>query len=293
MQKITPFLWYDNNAEEAMNFYASVFDNSKIQSLMRAGGSDAPAMGGTVQLAGQQFNTLNGGPMYKFTPATSFFVQCETEEEIDEIWKKFSDGGMVLMGLEKYPFSEKFGWIQDKFGLSWQLNLTTNMVAAQKITPFLMFVGAQHGKAEDAIHFYTSLFPDSGTKYIEKYAAGEPGQEGAVKHASFSLNGQQFMAMESNGPHNFTFNEAFSLFVSCETQPEIDKFWEKLTNDGGKESRCGWLKDKFGVSWQIVPPILGQLLSDKDPVKSQRVMQAMMKMNKINIADLQEAYNHH
>lgn len=290
MQKITPFLWFDNNAEEAMNFYASVFENSKVQSLMRAGGENAAVMGGTVQLAGQLFNTLNGGPMFKFTPATSFFVQCETEEEIDGMWAKFSDGGVALMELAKYPFSDKFGWVQDKFGLSWQLSLTVGSAPTQKISPFLMYVGTQHGKAEEAINFYTSLFPDSGVSHINKYGAGEHASEGTVKHAGFSLAGQQFMAIDGDGPHQFTFNEAFSLFVSCETQPEIDAFWEKLS-EGGEKSRCGWLKDKYGVSWQIVPPVLGELLGDKDPKKSQNVMQAMLKMDKIDIAVLKDAYN--
>ncbi|MFN2457135.1 MAG: VOC family protein, partial [Chitinophagaceae bacterium] len=135
---------------------------------------------------------------------------------------------------------------------------------------------------------YASLFDNSSIAGILKYTAGENEPEGTVKHAQFTLNGQVFMAMDSE-PHAFVFNEAISFFVSCETQEEIDYFWNKLTADGGQESQCGWLKDKFGVSWQIVPLILMQLMEDKDKAKAGRVMQAMMKMKKIEIEKLKEA----
>ena len=162
MQKIIPFLWFDGNAIEAMNFYTSIFQNSKIMNIMYYGeGNPEPegkVMSATFKLAGQQFTALNGGPQYNFTPAISFFVNCETTEEIDDLWENLLDCGTVLIELGKYPISEKFGWIQDKFGVSWQLNLTK---IEQKISPFLMFVGQQKGKAEEAIDFYMSLFDNS------------------------------------------------------------------------------------------------------------------------------------
>ena len=289
MQKITPFLWFDDNAVDAMEFYTSIFENAKVTQIMRAG-SDGAIFGGAFEIAGQQFNTLNGGPMFKLTPAISFYVHCQSEPEIDQLWRRFSPGGSALMDLAEYPFSKKFGWIQDKFGLTWQFNLSIDTPVAQKITPLLMFVGKQAGKTEEAINYYVSLFENSEIKLIARYEAGEGDIEGNIKHASFLLDEQGFMAMGSSHNHDFSFNEAFSLFVSCETQPEIDEFWENLSMDGEK-SRCGWLKDKYGVSWQIVPTILGQLLGDKDPQKAQRVMQAMMKMDKINIAELKKAYD--
>ena len=147
----------------------------------------------------------------------------------------------------------------------------------QKITPFLWF----NDNAEEAINFYTSIFKNS--KLLSKM----PGPGGKIMGASFVLDGQEFQAL--NGGPMFKFTEAISLFVRCETQEEIDFFWAKLTSDGGQESRCGWLKDKFGLSWQIVPPILGELLGDKDRQKAGRAMQAMLQMNKIVIADLQKA----
>ena len=147
----------------------------------------------------------------------------------------------------------------------------------QKITPFLWF----DDNAEEAANFYTSIFKNS------KIISTMPGPGGKIMGVSFILDGQEFQAL--NGGPMFKFTEAISMFVRCETQEEIDFFWNKLTADGGQESRCGWLKDRFGLSWQIVPPVLGQLLSDKDGAKAGRVMQTMMKMNKIIIADLQNA----
>ncbi|HEX9061150.1 MAG TPA: VOC family protein [Clostridia bacterium] len=296
MQKITPCLWYDNQAEEAANFYTSAFNDSRIINVTHYGDQGADISGkpaGTVmtvafELDGTEFTALNGGPYFSFTPSISFFVSCENEKEINELWEKFVPGGMILMELGKYPFSERFGWVQDKFGVSWQLSLARYR---QKITPFLMFSGDQFGKAEEAINFYISLFSNSSIDRIERYLKGEEEPEGTVKHASFLLDGQAFMAIESSMEHQFTFTEAISLFVSCETQDEIDILWEKLSH-GGEKVQCGWLKDRFGVSWQIVPDVLGEMLSDPDPEKSQRVMQAMLQMKKIDIAGLRRAYEH-
>jgi predicted 3-demethylubiquinone-9 3-methyltransferase (glyoxalase superfamily) len=154
----------------------------------------------------------------------------------------------------------------------------------QKITPFLWF----DNNAEEAINFYTSIIKNSKIVNLTRYGEGGPGPKGTVMSATFLLNGQEFMAL--NGGPLFKFTEAISLFIKCETQPEIDEMWEKLS-EGGEKSRCGWLKDKFGLSWQVVPPLLGELLADKDPEKSKRVMMAMLKMDKIDIKTLQQAYD--
>jgi predicted 3-demethylubiquinone-9 3-methyltransferase (glyoxalase superfamily) len=297
IQKITPFLWFDKQAEEAMNFYASIFKNSKVVSIKRypEGPLEGPMQGlegkvitGVFELEGQRFMALDGGPAFTFTPAVSFFVNCETQEDIDELWEKLSEGGIILMELDRYPFSEKFGWVEDKFGLSWQLNLAT---LPQKIIPFLMFVGEQHGKAEEALKLYTSLFENSSIARIERYGPGQEEPEGTVMHAMFSLNGQAFMAMDSNREHPFTFNEAISFYVECNSQEEVDYYWENLSQGGDKNAQqCGWLKDTYGVSWQIIPTALPELLNDPDPEKSQRVMQAMLQMKKIDIKALKQAY---
>jgi predicted 3-demethylubiquinone-9 3-methyltransferase (glyoxalase superfamily) len=153
----------------------------------------------------------------------------------------------------------------------------------QKITPFLWF----NDQAEQAAKFYTSIFKNSKLGSISRYGEGSPGQPGKVMSATFQLAGQEFMAL--NGGPEFTFSPAISFFVNCETQEEVDEYWERLS-EGGEKQNCGWLKDKFGVSWQIVPTVLGKLLGDKDAQKSQRVMQAMLKMYKIDIKELQMAY---
>ncbi len=289
MQQITPFLWFNDNAEEAMNFYVSLFENSKVVRLDRYGeagpGPKGSVMTANFMLEGQEFIALNGGPLFTFTPAISFFVNCASEKKVNELFHKLSVGGEILMPLDKYPFSEKFGWLNDKFGVSWQVNLSDS---SHKIVPFLMFVGQQHGKAEEAINLYTSLFKNSRIQKIVHYGAGETESEGTVKHATYLLNGQEFMALDSNGNHNFTFSLALSFVVNCETQDEVDDFWEKLS-EGGEKGRCGWLKDKFGVSWQIIPTVLGELLRDKDPARSKRVMEAMLKMDKIDINALKQA----
>jgi len=153
----------------------------------------------------------------------------------------------------------------------------------QKITPFLWF----DNKAEEAMNFYVSIFKNSKRGRISRYGDAGPGPKGTVMVATFQLEGQEFIAL-NGGPH-FKFTEAISLVVNCETQDEVDAFWEKLS-EGGSKGQCGWLKDKYGLSWQIVPTVLGELMSDPDPEKSKRVMQAMLQMTKIDIKGLRQAY---
>jgi len=302
LQKITPFLWFNNQAEEAVDFYTSVFKKSKIIVVTRNSSETAKASGnkeGSVMtisflIEGQEFTAINGGPAFKINPSISLFVSCDTTEEVDRLWSKLSVGGEALMELNKYPFSEKYGWVIDKYGVSWQLIVPGRI---QKIAPCLLFTGEQYKKAEEAINFYISIFKNpalpidsSGILQLEYYPAGMSA-EGAVMHAKFSLNGQEFIAMDSYLDHGFNFNPAVSLVVNCNTQKEIDYYWNKLS-EGGFEGtqQCGWLADKFGVSWQIVPAMLGKLLSGPDAARSGRVMQAIMQMKKIDIKTLEEAY---
>jgi predicted 3-demethylubiquinone-9 3-methyltransferase (glyoxalase superfamily) len=303
MQKINPFLWFDTQAEEAANFYVSVFGHafesasenkkSNVVSATRYGeagpGPKGSVMIMTFNLLGQDFIALNGGPVkdFVFTPCISFYIPCKTEKEVDILWKNFSAGGKVLMALDKYPFSQKYGWIQDRYGISWQINLTGE---APQINPLLMFVQEMNGQAETAINYYTLLFEDSKVNRIVQYPAGQK-NEGKIMHASFNLNGQEFMAMDGGKEHDFHFTPSISFFINCETQQEVDDYWDKLSI-GGEKGQCGWLKDKFGISWQVVPTILVKLMSDPDPNKSKRVMQAMLKMTKIDIDQLQQAYDH-
>lgn len=306
-QKIMPCLWFDKDAEDAMNFYVSVFSkaqaatgSSKIVSIKRypdevpadfMKGMEGKVLTGIFELAGHRFMALDGGPIFKFTPAISFFVMCHSADEVDGYWSSLSDGGTVLMPLDAYPFSEKYGWIQDKYGVSWQVILAEGAVE-QKIVPSLLFVGDQAGKAEQAINFYAEVFGDAAVGNIARYGADqEPEREGMVAYADFRLEGQPFAAMDSVLQHDFTFNEAISFHVECATQAEVDTLWEKLSAVPESE-QCGWLKDQYGVSWQIIPKQLGELMNDPDPEKSGRVMDAMLQMKKIDVAALEAAYRH-
>ncbi len=291
MQKISPFLWFDNNAEVAVNFYTSAFPGSKILATTRFTEASAKASGqpedslmtAEFELDKQKFVALNGGPVFKFTQAVSFFVSCETEKQIDSLWKKFSEENQkIFWPLQKYPWSEKYGWLTDKYGLSWQFTLAKTPLT---ITPFLMFDGAQLGKAEEAMKFYTSIFNNSQIENIHRYGSENKNSEGQIVHADFRLSEQQFMSMDSGKPSNINFNEAISFVVNCKDQKEVDYYWDKLSEKGDpKAQMCGWLKDKYGLSWQIVPDILPELM--KDPKKSQKAMEAILKMKKIIIKDL-------
>ncbi len=240
----------------------------------------------TFQLGGEDFVGLNGGPDFTFTPAISFSVSCRTEKEVNALWKELAGGGTVFMALGAYPFSSRFGWVADRYGVSWQLNLTGG--ATTTISPFFMFAGNQRGKAREAVDFYVSLFESSGIDHMDSYGAGEEEPEGTVRHAGFTLAGQDFMAIDSVREHAFTFTPALSLYVSCEAQEEIDGLWEKLSA-GGEEVQCGWVTDRFGVSWQIVPSVLSELLGDGTSPRAGKVMGELLTMGKLDIARLEQA----
>ncbi len=297
MQKITPFLWFDNNAEEAVNFYTSVFDNSKILSITRYNEDSAKATGQKAnsamtigfQLEGQNFTALNGGPHFKLNQSTSFFVYCESDAKIENVFKKLSDGGQVIFPLDKYDWSPRYAWVVDKFGLSWQLDVD-KIKNQQKILPALLFVNDKVLKVKEAINYYSSVFPDSKILMEFPYEKSTGLPDGTLLFAQFKLADHLFNAMSGMGEHKFDFNEAFSFVVNCKDQEEVDYYWDKLISDGGMESQCAWLKDKFGISWQIVPEALPILLNDPDKTKAGKVMQAMLQMKKLNIAELEIAY---
>ncbi len=298
IQKITPNLWFDGNAEDAVTRYTSLFDDAKIGTTSRYDEASANASGqpeGSVltvefTLEGQAFVALNGGPQFPFTPAISFIVNCPTRDEVDGLWAHLSDGGEQLMALDSYPFSDRYGWTTDEFGVSWQL-IHVDGIPERNIVPSLTFVGDRCGRAEEAIGFYTSVFDDAAVGDIARYGPNQrPDAEGTVMFADFTLCGQRFAAMDSAREHGFDFNESISFVVDCTTQAEVDYFWEALTADGGEEGQCGWLEDRFGISWQIVPSALPELLQDEDAEKAARVMESMLGMKKLDIGTLEEAY---
>lgn len=298
-QRITNCLWFDGAAEPAARFYASLFQNSSIGQITHYGNegheihgqSEGQVMTVSFNLSGTEFVGLNGGPQFKLNPSISYFVVCETEQEADHLWQQLSEGGQLLMPLDKYEWSPKYGWLQDRYGLSWQISWGKLTDVGQTISPSLMFVNKQHGRAEEAIQHYISVFKtNSEIVGILKYAKGEPSPEGTVKHAQFTLLGQVFMAMDSEYKHNFNFNEGISLVVNCDTQEEIDYYWAQLSQ-GGEEGPCGWLKDKFGLSWQVTPTILDEMMKDPNKAKTESLVKAFMQMKKFDIKQLKEAFD--
>lgn len=290
MVTIKPHLWFDKEAMEAAQFYTGLFDHSAVLDTTTL--HDAPS--GTneivsIVLAGQAFDLLSAGPYVRFNPAVSFLVALHSAGEVDALWAKLAPGGAALMELGTYPFSARYGWLQDKYGLSWQVMHMGDRPVEQFITPTLMFVGDVCGKAEEAITTYASVFKNSRIGAIDRYGAGEePDQPGTIRHAAFRLENLNFAAMDSAQAHDFRFNEAISFIVSCETQDEIDYFWDKLSADPGAEA-CGWLKDQYGLSWQIVPAELDAMLREQNSEKVARLTSAVLAMKKLDIAALRRA----
>ena len=298
-QKIVPGLWFDNEAEDAAAFYISIFKNSGTGRTTRYGkegfefhGKPAGSVM-TVEFEIEHYKlvAINGGPQFKPNPSVSFFVTCETETEVDELWQKLSENGNILMPLDTYPWSKRYGFTQDRYGLTWQISLGNIADVRQKIAPCLLFVNENMGLAETAIYHYTGIFTPSEIDGILKYEAGEEAPEGAVKHAQFHLLGEKFMIMDGPGQHDFSFNEAVSFIVNYKDQEETDYYWACLTEGGDEKAQaCGWLKDKFGLSWQIVPEAVSEMLQNADEKQSDRLMQALLKMKKIDLQKLEDAY---
>ncbi|MCX8534008.1 VOC family protein [Chryseobacterium luquanense] len=282
---IFPCLWYDGDAKESAEFYCKVFDG-KIT-------ADTPVVM-NIDVFGQKLMLLNGGPHFKKNASVSFMIICETEDEVQKYWDQLMDGGIALMEIGEYPWSKKYGWVRDRFGVTWQVYLGENDDVEQKIIPTLMFIHQNNGKAMKAMEFYTEIFPNSKIVSVLKYGEGVGNESHEVpenvQHAHFEIDGYSFFCMDNSYDHQFDFNEGISMVVMTGNQEETDHLWNSLISDGGRESMCGWLKDQFGMSWQIVPKRLIELMNDSNQEKAQKVVQTMMKMQKIVIKDLEEAY---
>ena len=298
MQKISTHLWYDKEAKEAANFYVTTFGGESkiydVSQLHNTPSGDVDVV--NFNLLGFDFTAISAGPLFKFTPAISFIVGCETKEEVDRLWTELSKGGKTLIPVDAYPFSERYGWTQDKYGLSWQLMLTRPEGDARpRIVPSMLFVGEAYGKAEEAVNFYISIFSakdaDSKIGTLMHYGPGqEPNKEGTVMFSDFTLLGTWLSAMDGGGEHAYKFNEAVSIVVRCQSQEEIDYYWEKLSAVPESE-QCGWLKDKFGVSWQVVPSAMDEMMKTTDKAKLDRVTKAFLQMKKFDIVELEKAAN--
>ncbi|MBU4538079.1 MAG: VOC family protein [Weeksellaceae bacterium] len=281
---IFPCLWFNGDGTEAAKFYTDTF-GGKIT-------VDTPVVI-NFELFGQKLMILNAGPQFEKNASVSFMVLCETEEEVEKYWKPLSEDGIVLMELGEYPWSKKYGWVRDRFGVTWQLYLGEKE-GDQKIVPTLMYIHENNGRAQEAMELYTKTFPNSKIGGVMKYGDGVGNETHEVpdnvQHAQFELDGYTFFCMDNSYDHQFDFSEGISMVVMTDNQEDTDHLWNSLTANGGRASMCGWLKDRFGFSWQIVPKRLIELMNDSDPAKAQKVMEAMMKMQKIVIEDLEKAY---
>lgn len=295
--RIVTCLWFDKNAAEAADFYVRTFPGGRVTTTAHYSETQDNPGGvprGSVltvafEIGGRAFTAVNGGPHFKPNPSVSFFVLLESAAEVDRVAAALLDGGQALMPVGAWPWSERYGWIRDRFGYTWQLMLPRDHAAGATVFPCLMFSDAQHGNAEPAMRHYAEIFPNSEITTLERYTETEPAP-GTVKHARVSLAGQILACMDSHAPHGFAFNEAISFQVMCEDQTEVDRYWSALSA-GGAESRCGWLKDRFGVSWQVVPVAMTQWMAGGDAAARDRTFQAMMPMKKLDIATLKRAFD--
>src|SRR3990167_3039541 len=276
MQTIVPHLWFDKEAKEAAAFYVSAFGGDSkvmhVSAIHNTPSGDCDIV--SFSLAGYEFMAISAGPYFKFNPSISFMLNFDPSKDkdarknLDTLWSKLSDGGKALMPLDTYPFSEHYGWIQDKYGVSWQLILTKPEGEPRPfIIPSLMFTGDSTGKAKEAIDFYVSVFKDSKRGASAPYPpGGAPEKDAKLMFAEFMLEGQWFTAMDSGHMHKFGFSEAISLLVRCKDQKEIDFYWDKLSAVPEAE-QCGWLKDRYGLSWQITPADMDEMMrGDKESV---------------------------
>ncbi len=278
MQKIIPNLWFDG-ASKAVDFYTSIFPNSKVISTSYYPNSIEEGLADfqlglagkeltiDFQLGDMRFTAINAGPEFSFNPSISFMVNFDpskddqASENLDKLWSQLIDGGQALMPIDEYPFSKKYGWVKDRYGLTWQLILTDPEGDPRPfITPSLLFSQANTNRAEEAMEFYKSIFSGSKSGIVARYNESTgPAKSGSLMFADFTLNDQWLVVMDSGVEQDFTFNEAVSLAVMCKDQEEIDYFWEKLSHQPEFE-QCGWCKDKYGVSWQITPENIEELM---------------------------------
>jgi predicted 3-demethylubiquinone-9 3-methyltransferase (glyoxalase superfamily) len=297
MSKITPHLWFDTQAKEAAEFYSGVFPESAVTNLTTLRGTpggDCDVV--SFRVWGQEFQAISAGPLFTINPSISFIVNFDPARDdaaaavIDRVWGRLEGGGSVLMPLGEYPFSKRYGWVQDRYGVSWQLILSDPSGEPRPaIVPALTFVGDVAGQAEEAVDFYLSVFGDGERGQLVRYPEGmAPEKPKTVMFSDFRLADMWFAAMDSARDHDFGFNEAISLMINCADQAEIDRYWQQLSAVPEAE-QCGWLKDRFGISWQVVPADMPEMMSGSQE-QIDRVTQAFLPMKKLDLAQLRAAY---
>lgn len=295
VSSIVPCLWLNDQAEEAAEFYMRLFPRGRLRARSYYPSSRDNQSGrprGSVcvvefEVAGQRFTLLNGGPMFTPNPSISFFYVTDSVAEVDRICAGLLDGGKALMALGEYPWSRRYGWIQDRYGISFQVMVGTPLPGGAAMAPCLMFADALHGKAEEALTTYVRIL-GGAVESLARYGEGTP-TAGTISHGRFQLAGQAMVAMDAHGRHGFTFNQGISLQILCADQAELDRRWASLS-EGGERGPCGWLQDRFGLYWQVVPADMAEWIGAADRVASERAFLAVMEMEKLDIAAIRAAF---
>jgi len=295
-QKIIPHLWLNGTAEQAARSYTALLPDSGIRHVGRYGEAGRALHGqppGTVMsvevsVGGYLMVLINGGPAFRPTPALSLMTVFETPDALQQAWERLLEGAKVLMPLDRYDWSPRYGWLEDRDGVSWQLMQGSQAEAGAAITPTLMFTGEVAGRAEEAVQHYTAIFPAAAIDLLLHHPGSGADQADSVLQACFRLAGQPLRAMDSALDHGFGFTEATSLMVVCDSQEEVDHYWQALSAVPEAEA-CGWLKDRFGLSWQVVPRVLIEGMKSEDPAVVQRITEAFMTMKKLDVVALEQA----
>ena len=285
---LMPAFWCNGTLAEQTRAYAGLFPGALIDGRPAAVWGPG-AMAALLTLDGCDVQLIDGGPMYAPTPALSLFVQRQTEAGVRALWDGLADGGTVLMPLDAWPWARLFGWVQDRWGVTWPVNLGPLHEVGRAITPYLTFTGPAAGKARAALDLYARALPGLTVDGIHDHDGSGPDPAGTVMHAQIRLRGGTMMLSDSAHPHAWGFTPGTSLSVLCDTQDQVDRLWDLLSSEGGQPARCGWLTDPFGVSWQIVPRLLHDTMLTGTADQKARLVAAFLPMGKLDIATLAAA----
>ncbi|MFO0678436.1 MAG: VOC family protein [Polyangiaceae bacterium] len=292
---IVPCLWMTDQAEAAVAQYLKVFPGGRIVATSHyperrdnpSGRPPGSVLTVEFEIMGVRFTALNGGPVFAPNPTVSFFVHADDEAHVDRMVKGLAEGGKMLMELGTYPWSKRYGWVQDRWGVSWQVMVNDVSGDDAKIAPAIMFSGDVQGRAEEAMKLWTTLFPGGRIDALSPYPPG--GEAKGVMHGRIHVMGTRLVAFDSHISHGVKFDEGISLQITCKDQAEIDRVWSAIVANGGQEVQCGWAKDRFGFNWQVVPESMVTLMTVGTPESQARVFDAMMPMKKLDVAKLEAA----
>lgn len=290
MQRIIPHLWFNDSVEDAVNLYVRLLkDSGIISKTLVPNTPSGDAMIVDFNLSSLRFNAINAGPYFKLNPSISLMVSCDSVEEVDTLFETLSVNGVELMPLGSYEFSKRYAWIQDRYGLNWQLFYNDSGKVVPKIRPTMLFAGEACGKGQEAFDFYLDVFEKVSKGEVSYYGPNEAmDQRAKINYAELQIEGSDLLLMDHGMGGDFTFNEAFSFVILCNNQEEIDYYWDKLSHYPEAE-QCGWLKDPFGVSWQVVPQMMINVMENGSAEDIQNITEAFLKMKKFDVLELERS----